>query len=251
MELLRYSQSSVTHENVNSLDGDDMTRLYRICWDCSNDTNMIVEQIKSLIHLGANVNLGRMESKIQTTPLWIASARGLEHIVTVLIEAGARADLWDTLTDTLPIHVAATSGPPNILLMLLKAYPASVFTTDGRGMTALHRATGRGLVESCRALLMAGSHVNALDDRSEHPIFYYRNEEVIRLLLDFGFSPPRGAFFMRDGTNCAEMITRRNCIRATSLAMIQLRRRRAISIGRNGRDLLRIVAQFIWSQRNL
>lgn len=239
------STFDVCTKNVNELDNDGTSHLFRVCYYRSD---LEVNVVKWLISVGANVNLGQVDSTFTITPLWIASSRGLNKIVAALIEAGAKADLWNTSTRTLPLHTAAVNGRTYCLLLLLEAFPGSVFIPNYHGCTSLHLASFMGSLECCRALLLAGSQVNALNDSMFLPIHYSIDSEVARLLIDFGSRGPR-----RDDTwvfpGINQFIEARKHLRTTSLSLLQLRRRRALGIGRNGRDLLRIVAQFIWSRR--
>lgn len=235
----------VTRENVNVLGRDHMTPLYRLCWYCSEESDVIVNMVKWLISIGANVNRGLIDGNIKTSTLWLASNQGFAKIVDILIKAGARSKV-DTSSKSLPVHVAAARGHHSCLALLVAAFPTSVLLADAYRRTALHRACQSSLA-CCSVLLMAGSRLDVEDNMYLLPVHYTGNVEMHFLLMDFGptseedWKNPKVIKFSK----------KRTLFRTTCLALLQLRLRRARCTGRNGRDLLRIVAQFIWSQRHL
>lgn len=76
--------------------------------------------------------------------------------------------------------------------------------------------------------------------------------EVAEFLLDHGVlmsSVTMDKFFQDVPPWAPEFVSQRNVCRAASRAILQLQQRRASVIGRNGRDVLRIVSAYVWETR--
>ncbi|MBU4269310.1 ankyrin repeat domain-containing protein [Candidatus Dependentiae bacterium] len=92
-----------------------------------------IEQVKSLIKSGANVNLPDSEGR---TALWWAAERNLPEIISVLIELGANVDGYGT---NIPLHIAALDGNKEAVECLLSNC-ANANLIDEDGNSALHLA---------------------------------------------------------------------------------------------------------------
>lgn len=116
--------------------------------------NNDVDQVEALIKDGVNIN---QQNKYCHSALHVASARGYEEIVDILLKAGAnmRTRCRDGYT---PIEVAITYDRANIIVRLLEA--GSDINQCTHGETLLHVAAGNRRVNSVRVLLDHGIDAN-------------------------------------------------------------------------------------------
>ena len=106
---------------------DALNAFLKIFEECKN---MLIEEVKSLLQLGAKVDLPDSEGR---AALWWAAERNLPEIISVLISAGADID------NSKALHVAACDGNKEAVECLL-AHGANPNCIDEDGYTALHNA---------------------------------------------------------------------------------------------------------------
>lgn len=215
--------------------------------------------IMFLMQHGAENSLNIQDS-LKDTPLHLVrhcSRVNQPTILKMFLEAGANARIKGDM-DYIPLHIYHHSI--ECMRILIDAYPAGVLTHGRR--TALQEAAFSRSFEVCELLLNAGSEPIANQSALYWTIFN-RNIQLTRLLLDYGVpmlsvSPDSYRWATpeesRHALNMVElalaMISQRRACRTSCLALLQLRRKRAQRICRNGRDILRLVAHHLWACRH-
>ncbi|CAB0043661.1 unnamed protein product [Trichogramma brassicae] len=136
------------------------------------------------------------------SPLHLALKRGNEHLMELLLEHGADANL-SNLNGTTPLHVIAKRGHDADKLAASfvascdeAEEPVLVDTRDKRGRTALHLALERGHAGMARLLLENGAEANepwpADGWRPLHVVArsrHYNADALLELLLENGADP--------------------------------------------------------------
>jgi len=130
----------------------------------------------------------------------IEEATGRDEFVSALITSGAKADLKNSVLETIPFHDVVKNHDPELLKLVLRSV-SNINIQDGEGSSALHIATEE-LMNSdeenidklidCIGILLQypGIEINSEDMKGEAtPLFYAAsagNEKVVDLLLSFG-----------------------------------------------------------------
>lgn len=248
-----FLKQRVTPENVNRADFRGFTLLHAACED-----NM-TEVAKWLIDCNANVNFVNYEGD---TPLKTATGFGSYECVVLLIKNGADPTIVNRHKRS-ALHAASYLGRSDILELLLRHYPPrGVFEIDVSSDTCLIDAVnGHGHCDySCVEILLKwGSNVEYVNERNWNALTYTlaaftrrdfsstNSGLIIKLLIDYGARLENAKLPVPETiTSYAET---RKRLRETCFALLHLRRKRSRTIQRNGRDLLRLVAQHLWSQR--
>ncbi len=141
-----------------------------------------------LIAAGADVNAA---NKNGDTPLKQACALGSSRIIAALLESGARrvgATHGYGGFRSPELHLAATSGEPRVVRMLLHD-GADLTETDYAGRTPLYAASVSGRAEVIKVLLSAGADPNAGRERGRSPLraaAYHGHDECVSLLIEAG-----------------------------------------------------------------
>lgn len=139
--------------------------------------------------------------------------------------------------------------------MIISAYTYGVHIQDSCNETPLHHFSRmrRDRADICRILLEAGSNVNGKDSYGFFPLLhaiYFEKENTAKLLIDFG-SEMDDTFKSFDV--CVKwgviMRNRQNCREACVSFLLAKRRLSGLIGPGNGRDVLRIVSQHLWSAR--
>lgn len=130
----------------------------------------------------------------------IDEATGKDEFVSALITSGAKADLKNSVEETIPFHDVIRSYDPELLKLVLRSV-SNINIQDGEGSSALHVATEElmntdeenmdKLIDCIGILLQCpGIEINSEDMKGEAtPLFYAAsagNEKVVDLLLSFG-----------------------------------------------------------------
>lgn len=236
-------QETVNELNVNDWDSCGENALHRICFLGH------YAAIPWLISIGAKIN---MKSRDGDTPLFIAtyskhSSREYE-CVDQLLRFGADASIGSN--GYLPLlHGNATSAK-----LLINAYPQGVLRQDRPGHTPILLAMVLNVnIDHFRVLLEAGSLIDRRDC-SGSTVFTHavkcRRVEMSMMLLDYGAQIDEQDKTQSPFSPYVAAWDNRALCRVLTLSFLNLKRRRSSLIGRgNGRDVLRLVAQHLWSAR--
>lgn len=148
------------HTNVS-----DQTPLYISCVKGHTDV------VRVLLEQGnADVNSVSQRSTVGLTPLYIASFQGHTEIVKLLIKRSADVNKRILLFGATPLYASVTLGHTEVVKELLKARanPTAVLPN---GLSPLHAAALRGIVEIVQALVELGhADVNIRTDDGATPL---------------------------------------------------------------------------------
>ena len=109
------------------------------------------------------------ESSLGLTPLSIASLKGSDQTVRVLLEAGANKEARSSPCHRTAIHFAAEGGHLAVVQELLE-FGAEHDTKSFIGTTPLYFACQGGYLDVVSVLCQAGADVNAAADGGESPL---------------------------------------------------------------------------------
>lgn len=120
------------------------------------------------------------------TPLLSAAQKGKHSNVKDLVEEGANIDHRDKLGRS-ALDLAISANDLRTVKILIKAESRLDAPIEAKKFTPLHRAAKKGVIDIAKALLEAGSDVNAIASDGMSPLHYAaysENPEMITLLLD-------------------------------------------------------------------
>ena len=141
--------------------------------------------IKTLIDLGADVNVQRTDDKF--TPLMLA-ADWRNHLATrLLLEHGADINMRDKYGRT-PLYHAVRTNHETLVKLLLER-KADVCVQDTEGDSPLHFSVRRGFFEVSRLLIEAGCNINVRNKSHQTPLYIAvekTHEQLVTLLLANG-----------------------------------------------------------------
>jgi cytochrome c2 len=124
-------------------------------------------------------------------PLYFASQRGHDEVVSYLLSLGAHPDSATDFDTSLGI--AARNNFTGIVAALLAAGADPNLPGGEDGRMPLHQAAERGAIDSARLLLEHGADVNAVTLRSEWPSIHFAaskdRTEMIAFLRERGAGP--------------------------------------------------------------
>jgi hypothetical protein len=232
----------VNHGNINEKGPIWTTALHKAC---EGGHASVVEW---LIGMGADVEA---RDAYDWTPLWSAACCGYASCLKLLLDRSGDASMPGLL------HAVAgyEYGRVECVALLIAAHPGDIHVVDWRGSTPLHSAV-IGSAEACRVLLDAGSVVDSIDTNGCTPLYLAllvdSRRVTAELLLDRGAQLNRVKLDdrLREIPHWAlSFVTCRDACRLACRAILQLQRRHSGAIGANGRDVLHLVAVFIWESR--
>lgn len=142
-----------------------------------------------LLEAGVSPNLSSRQS---LSPLQIASARGHQRLVELLVNFHADINYHDPKDKFTALHFAAARGFHDIIKILLRAQ-AIVDLKTANDETALHLAIGGNHLASVKILLQAGANPNIEGGfKTQTPLYIATSgllSEMIQPLLDAGALP--------------------------------------------------------------
>jgi hypothetical protein len=153
-------------------------------WDaaCSGSPTKLIEALAA----GAEVN-ARNEKFCRWGAIHYAVHHDEPHVLSILLDAGARVDLPCNLK-VRALHLAAMNGSSRAVKFLLKA-GACQNPSDQFGRTPLHYAAAAGHFQVVQVLLEAGADINTQDCAAATPLAAaarYGHEQVANLLVARG-----------------------------------------------------------------
>jgi uncharacterized protein len=179
-------------------------------------SNEDLEEVKNLITNGENVNL-KDENYSNITPLFLAVENGNAEIAETLLNFGAKINARDVSRQTPLMRLDEDASPElvnllikhgakvnlidndknNALILASRAVKAEVlqiligYTTNlnaqnSDGRTALMEAADADNLENVRVLLQSGADVNLKNKDGESAIDLTTDEEIEKLLADYG-----------------------------------------------------------------
>jgi len=119
-----------------------------------------ITEIRSLIERGADVNVRSVNGK---TSLFIASERGYNEIVKLLIQA--KANVNTSVEGFTPLLIAVQQGHSEIVKLLIEK-KANINASNLEGLTPLYDASAWGRVEIVKMLIDAQADVNIVNKSS-------------------------------------------------------------------------------------
>jgi len=170
------------------------------------------------------------------TPLLSAAQKGKHSNVGDLVEEGANIDHRDKLGRS-ALDLAISANDLRTVKILIKAESSLDAPIEAKKFTPLHRAAKKGSTDIAKALLDAGSDVDAIASDGMSPLHYAaysENPEMITLLLDAnadatlkdtdGRTPRNVAeLYMRDHDDCILCTLNALKIRHWEEAILRLR----------------------------
>lgn len=142
-----------------------------------------IERILALLASGSiDINQGTPEG---FTPLMIATLNDNSRVVRILLRRGANTSIADDSGCT-ALHMAASSGYPDVLKLLAKAGANLEAATYSYGFTPLHVAAQEGHLGVMRVLIQAAANPNSRTCYGGTPLFLAaRNGHVdaVKVLL--------------------------------------------------------------------
>lgn len=167
--------------DVNAKDEnyDDITPLFLAV------ENGNLEIVQYLLDFGAKPNKRDEEKR---TPLMRLDEDATPELVRILIKHGAKINLTDKEKNTALI-LAARSAKAEVLQTLIE-HQADVNAQNEEGQTALMNAADAGNLEAVRTLILAGADVNLKNKDDETAWDLADNEEIEKLLENYGAKVP-------------------------------------------------------------
>ena len=130
----RVVEKLISHYNSNRLElkSGKLTPMYLAC---QNGHLEVVKKIATMVPQW--VNSSDSDNNMQT-PLHLASEKGYEEIVNILMLHNAKP--CPTKNGSTPIHMAVQKGHIKVMRTLLSKFPGEVNTADKKKQTPLHHA---------------------------------------------------------------------------------------------------------------
>ncbi|MEP6900855.1 MAG: ankyrin repeat domain-containing protein [Actinomycetota bacterium] len=164
-------------ENVNLKD-ENYNNITPLFLAVENGNAEIAE---TLLNFGAKINA---KDDNKQTPLMRLDEDASAELVNLLINHGAKVNLFDK-DGSNALVLAARSVKPEVLQVLID-YISNINAQNGAGRTALMEAADADNLENVRALLLAGADVNLKNKEGETALDLTTDEEIEKLLADYG-----------------------------------------------------------------
>ncbi|KAK6000624.1 hypothetical protein QM012_003349 [Aureobasidium pullulans] len=140
--------------------------------------------ISLLLAKGADVNV---KSREQETPLSLAVQNKLVDSVRLLLQAGAKVNVWTNSLD--PLSQASKHGPKELITLLLTAGDANLSLVNNRIKTPLALVALNGWSDTLQLLLEHGAKANDIDRKGRSVLSHAVESgslECVDLLLKHG-----------------------------------------------------------------
>lgn len=153
-----------------------------LLWASISSSSML---IKTLIDLGADVNVQRTDDKV--APLMLAADWQNYLAVRLLLEHGADINMRDKYGRT-PLYRAVRTNHETLVKLSLER-KADVCVQDTEGDSPLHFSVRGGFFEVSRLLIEAGCNINVRNKSQQTPLYIAvekTHEQLVTLLLANG-----------------------------------------------------------------
>ena len=169
---LQYAQTGIETTVMEYYDKDKMENYIKVRALLQNPliinaaVNGQVEEVKSLLDLGADVNV---RNGSDWTPLHFAAWNGHSTVASILLQNDARVDAV-TIYRSTPLHLAWKGGLEVAEVLIISG--AKIDARDVDKMTPLHWACKEGNLEVAEFLLQNGADLGAKDKDGRTPLYW-------------------------------------------------------------------------------
>ncbi len=141
--------------------------------------------LSMLIDKGADVNY---QDENGMTPLLVAILANKKNAVDLLLDhPDINPNLYDN-ANNIPLIIAIEKQNTTLALKLIQK-GANLNDIDRKGYAALSLAVIYNLDEVCLKMIEKNADLNIVDSIGRSALFYAKNEDIIRILLDNGIDP--------------------------------------------------------------
>ena len=153
---------------------------------CTSSLKGDIEEVHNLLTMGVNPNCGSPNGGPLdwSNPLYIAASHRHQHVVEMLLRAGANPVKVNVREETM-LHWAARYHYGEVVEILLEG-GVEIDTANKRGHTPLAIAASKGDDHVVEMLLEAGANPNKEDNNGETPLYgaaFYDHVAVVKLLI--------------------------------------------------------------------
>ncbi|XP_053124853.1 B-cell lymphoma 3 protein isoform X2 [Hemicordylus capensis] len=154
------------------------------------------------------------------TPLHVAVGSSNRDIILTLLERGADVDAVDIKSGRSPLLHAVENNNLEMVELLLQ-HGANVNAQSYGGNTALHAASGRGLLETLRLLVRNGADSSLKNYHNDTPLMVAKNKRVIDILRGKASRPGPMPDNVREGSSPATSTASSPGIRPTHASLLR------------------------------
>ncbi|XP_044291041.1 B-cell lymphoma 3 protein isoform X2 [Varanus komodoensis] len=154
------------------------------------------------------------------TPLHVAVGNSSCEAVLTLLEHGADIDAVDIKSGRSPLLHAVENNNLGMVELLLQ-HGANVNAQSYGGNTALHAASGRGLLDTLRLLVRNGADGSLKNYHNDTPLMVAKNKRVIDILRGKASRPGPPPDNIRDGSSPATSTTSSPGIRPAHAGLLR------------------------------
>ncbi|GIY84975.1 ankyrin-1 [Caerostris darwini] len=177
-----------------------------LLYACDSGKSLVVQL---LLQNGARVDVFDIEGR---AGLHLAAEHGHADVIEILLNHKAFVNVR-TKRGMTPLHHAAAQGHTNVVKLLVDKYGAAIDGLTLSKQTALHLASQQGRFETCRSLLDMKADPNATDNRGQTPLLLAAendHSEVVKLFLQL--KPDLVSKASSSGITCAHIAAQKGSV---------------------------------------